>query len=130
MSPGNPSSAFAIPAINATYSTVRIAGKNQTNITNNFYVDRNYDSGNWKSSQTHLELIDISDMVYEWLSAVIPSANYDGALKARLKDTGKWFIDGARFARWKSQADDLLWISGTRTFPAIIESTLDFDLLR
>jgi hypothetical protein len=67
-------------------------------------------------SQTHLGLIDISVQVYQWLSAVIPSANYDGALKARLEDTDKWFIDGERFARWKSQADEFLWISGTRTF--------------
>jgi hypothetical protein len=116
MSPGNPSSTSAIPAINAAYSTVSIAGRDQTNITNNFYVDRNYDQGIWKLNLAHQRLIDISDKVYQWLSAVIPSANYGGALKARLEDTGKWFIDGERFERWKSQADDLLWISGTRTF--------------
>jgi hypothetical protein len=36
--------------------------------------------------------------LYQWLSAVITSTNYHGALKARLEDTGLWFIDGACFA--------------------------------
>jgi hypothetical protein len=36
----------AIPAINAKDSTVNVAGGNQTNITNNFYVDPNGDKGN------------------------------------------------------------------------------------
>jgi hypothetical protein len=60
-------------------------------------------------------LIDISVKVYQWLSAIIPSVNYDGALNARLENTGEWFINGARFAQWKLVADNLLWVSGTRT---------------
>ena len=63
-----------------------------------------------------LKLIICLDKIYQWLSAVIPSTNYNGALKVRLEDTGLWFIDGARFARWKATADDFLWICGTRTF--------------
>ena len=115
MSPSR-TAASPIPAIKAKDSTVYVAGGDQTNITNNFYVDPNGNQGNRKSFfPTHLGLIDISDKVYQWLSAVIPSANYEGALKARLEKTGKWFIDGPRFARWKSQANDFLWISGTRT---------------
>jgi hypothetical protein len=115
MSPSNPSSESAIPAINATYSTFNSAGRDQTIITNNFYVDRNYDQGIWKFNLARQRLIDISAQVYQWLSAVIPSTNYDGALKTRLENTGEWFINGAQFAQWKSESDNFLWVSGTRT---------------
>jgi len=40
--------------------------------------------------------------------------NYHSALRARLEDTGLWFMNDTRFARWKAQADDFLWIYGTR----------------
>jgi hypothetical protein len=63
-----------------------------------------------------LELIGRPDKIYQWLSAVIPSTNYHGALKVRLEDTGLWFIDGARFARWKATANDFVWICGTRMY--------------
>jgi hypothetical protein len=59
-------------------------------------------------------LINILAKVYQWLSAVIPSKNYNGALKIRLENTGEWFINGARFAHWKLVAGNLLWVSGTR----------------
>src|ERR1700730_5926947 len=62
------------------------------------------------------KLIFLPDKIYRWLSAVIPSTNYYGALKVRLEDTGLWFINGARFARWKATADDFLWICGTRMY--------------
>src|ERR1700733_7389192 len=107
MSPGNPSSASAIPAIpaiNPTYSTFNTVGGDQTNITNNFYVDRNYDQGIWNFKLARQRLIDIPVQVYQWLSAVIPSVNYDGALNTRLENTGEWFINGAQFAQWKLEA--------------------------
>jgi hypothetical protein len=66
------------------YSTVSIVGGDQTNGTNNFYVDQNYDQGIWKFNPARQQLIDISVQVYQWLSAVIPFATYDGALKTRL----------------------------------------------
>jgi hypothetical protein len=119
MSPSNPSSESAIPAIpaiNPTYSTFNTVGGDQTNITNNFYVDRNYDQGIGKFNLAHQRLIDIPVQVYQWLSAVIPSANYDAALSTRLENTGEWFINGAQFAQWKLEADHFLWVSGTRTF--------------
>jgi hypothetical protein len=78
-------------------------------------VDRNYDQGIWKFNLARQRLIDISVQVYQWLSAVIPSANYDAALKTRLENTGEWFINGAQFAQWKLVANSLLWVSGTRT---------------
>jgi hypothetical protein len=63
-----------------------------------------------------LKLIICLDKIYHWLSAVITSKSYHGALKVRLEDTGLWFIDGARFARWKAMADDFIWICGTRMY--------------
>jgi hypothetical protein len=63
-------------------------------------MDRNYDKGICKFNLARQRLINTSDKVYQWLSAVIPSANYNGVVKARLEDTGKWFIDGDQFARW------------------------------
>jgi hypothetical protein len=44
----------AINAINAKYGTVNVAGGNQTNITNNLYVDPNGDKGNWISNISSL----------------------------------------------------------------------------
>jgi hypothetical protein len=63
-----------------------------------------------------LKLIICLDKIYQWLSAVIPSTNYHGALDVRLEETGSWFIDGARFIRWKATADDFVWICGTRMY--------------
>ena len=108
-------SAVAIPAINAKDSTFNLVGGNQTNITINYNIDPNCDQGIGPIKHTiSIELIICLDKVYQWLSAVIPSTNYHGALKVRLQDTGLWFINGARFARWKGAADDFLWICGTR----------------
>ena len=74
------------------------------------------------------------EKIYQWLSAVIPSTNYYGALDVRLEDTGLWFINGARFARWKATADDFLWICGTRMcshhFRTIIGSELLLQLVQ
>jgi hypothetical protein len=63
-----------------------------------------------------LKLTSRPDKIYQWLSAVIPFANYYAALNIRLEDTGSWFIDGERFARWKATADDFIWICGTRKY--------------
>jgi hypothetical protein len=63
-----------------------------------------------------LKLIILPEKVHRWLSAVIPSTNYHGALKVRLEDTGLWFINGARFGQWKTTADDFVWICGTRMY--------------
>jgi hypothetical protein len=68
------------------------------------------------STILRLKLIICLDKIYHWLSAVIPSTNYHGALKVRLEDTGLWFIDGARFTQWKTAADDFVWICGTRKY--------------
>jgi hypothetical protein len=116
MSPGI-ASAGAIPAINAKDSTINVAGGNQTNITTIYNVDPNCNQGIWTYQYCDLGLIISPDKIYQWLSAVIPSDNYHGALRACLEDTGLWFINGTRFARWKAQPDDFLWIYGTRMYP-------------
>jgi hypothetical protein len=105
----------AINAINAQDSTVNVVGRDLTNITNVYNVDPNCDQGIWTHHFCDIKLTIIGpDKIYQWLSAIIPSMNYHGALKARLENTGLWFINGARFARWKGAADDFLWICGTR----------------
>ena len=83
--------------------------------TIDYTVDPNCDQGIWINySNLRLKLMFLPERIYRWLSAVIPSTNYHGALNVRLEDTGLWFIDGARFARWKATADDFLWICGIR----------------
>src|SRR6202021_4329000 len=81
------------------------------------------------SINMRLELIILPDKIYQWLSAVIPSTNYYGALKVRLEDTGLWFIDGARFARWKVAAGDFLWICGTRMYSHHLRIIIYAELL-
>jgi hypothetical protein len=76
-----------------------------------------------------LMLIIYLDKIYQWLSAVIPSTNYHGALKVRLEDTGLWFIDGARFARWKVTAGDFIWICGTRMYSHHLQIILGHSLV-
>ena len=75
-----------------------------------------------------LKLTSRPDKIYQWLSAVIPSTYYHGALNVRLEDTGSWFIDGARFARWKATADDFLWICGTRMYSYHLQVITDTEL--
>jgi hypothetical protein len=107
----------AINTINVQDSTVNVAGRDQTFVTYVYNVDPNCDQGIGPINHTTLtELIICVDKIYQWLSAIIPSTNYHGALKVRLEDTGLWFINGARFARWKVAADDFLWICGTRMY--------------
>jgi hypothetical protein len=109
-------STTAIPAIYAKHSTINTAGRDQIFITNNYNVDPNCDQGITRIINLRLKLIICLDKIYQWLSAVITSTNYHGALKVRLADTGLWFIDGPRFARWKATADNFVWICGTRMY--------------
>ena len=123
-------SAVAIDAINAQDSTVIVARKDQTFVTNIYNVDRNCNEGIGPINHTtSTELIICLDKIYRWLSAVIPSTNYHGALKVRLEDTGSWFIDGARFERWKATADDFVWICGTRMYSHHLRIILGSKLL-
>ena len=93
-------------AIYAKDSSVNVAGRDQISIMNIYKVDPSVGPTNLPTSTE----------IYQWLSAVIISTNYYGALKVRLEDTGSWFIDGARFARWKATADDFVWICGPRMY--------------
>jgi hypothetical protein len=132
ISPGITSIA-AIPAINAQDGTVNIAGRDLTFITNNYNVDPNCDQGMTRIINLWLKLIICLDKIYKWLSAFITSTSYHGALKVRLEDTGLWFIDGPRFARWKATADDFVWICGARMYShhlRIIGSKSTLQLVR
>jgi hypothetical protein len=115
ISPGI-TSTTAIPPIDAKDSTFNCPGRDGTFTTNIYNVDPNCNQSIWFNQLCDLKLIVIPDEIYRWLSAVIPSTNYHGALRARLKDTGLWFMNGTRFAQWKAQADDFLWICGTRMY--------------
>jgi hypothetical protein len=81
------------------------------------------------SINLRLKLTIFPDKIYQWLSAVIQSTNYYGALDVRLEDTGLWFINGARFARWKAKADDFLWICGTRMYSHHLRTLIGSELL-
>jgi hypothetical protein len=126
-------SSVVIPTINAIHaqdSTLNVAGGDQTFVTNIYNTDPHCNQGIEPiNHKTSTELIICLDKIYQWLSAVIPSTNYHGALKLRLKDTGLWFIDGARFARWKGAADDFLWICGTRTYSCHLRVIIDTELI-
>jgi hypothetical protein len=119
--------------INARDSTVNVAGRDQTIITNIYNIDPYCNSGIFDQSNLRSKLIVISDKIYQWLSAVIPSTNYHGALNEHLEDTGLWFINGARFAQWKVEADNFLWVCGTRKcfchLQVIIGSKLPWKLV-
>jgi hypothetical protein len=109
---------IAIAAIDAKDGTVNIAGRDQIFVTNVYNVDPNCDQGIGSINHTTLtELIICLDKIDKWLSGVVPSKNYEEALKVRLEDTGLWFINNARFAHWKATADDFVWICGTRMYP-------------
>jgi hypothetical protein len=126
----NITSTLAIPAISAQNSTVNVAGGNQTNITNIYNVDPNCNQGiGLINHTTSTELIIYLDKIYQWLSAFIPSGNYYGGLDVRLEDTGLWFINGERFARWKATADDFIWICGTRMYFHRLRITISFELV-
>src|SRR6202034_779355 len=84
-------STTAIPAIYTKDSTVNVAGRDQTNITYVYNVDPNCNQGITRIINLRLKLIICLDRIYQWLSAVITSTNYHGALKVRLEDTGLWF---------------------------------------
>jgi len=118
-----------INSIDANYSTVNVVGGDQITI-NRFHVDHNCNTGKPMNQLFELMVIFmILDKVYQWLSAVIPSTNYHGALNARLEDTGLWFINGARFARWKAETDNFLWICGTRMYSYHLRVIMDTELL-
>ena len=52
--------------------------------------------------------------IFLWLRAPDPSINYSDALLKRQKNTGRWFIDGHQFAKWRDSPNSSLWIYGIR----------------
>jgi hypothetical protein len=74
-------------------------------------------------ANSHSVSDDRHDKVFKWLSPTIPYANYDGALKMRLQETGMWFINSEQFSKWKKTADSLFWLYGKRMFVRISQTT-------
>jgi hypothetical protein len=110
--------------------TFNVVGGNQTNITTIYNVNPNCDKGIGSINHTtlnHPHRLSRQDLPV--VSTVIPSTNYPGALNVRLKDTGLWFINGARFARWKGAADDFLGICGARMYSYHLRVIIDTELL-
>ncbi|KAF2649242.1 hypothetical protein K491DRAFT_611203 [Lophiostoma macrostomum CBS 122681] len=50
--------------------------------------------------------------IRKWLSAPDPSPFYGQALKMRDPNTGKWFLDGEKFASWRQEPGSRLWLHG------------------
>lgn len=50
--------------------------------------------------------------IQHWLSPPDPSVNYQKALKQRQLNTGLWFLEGERFASWKSGNASFIWLYG------------------
>lgn len=51
------------------------------------------------------------EAIYRWLAAPDPSTNHLRACRSRKGDTGSWFLEDERFARWKNQRS-LVWLHG------------------
>jgi hypothetical protein len=115
-----------IGTINATHSTFSAIGRDQLNIYN---ADQNSSGISANLSSQHQFIIIVPGEIYGWLSAVVPSTNYNSALKIRLDDTGLWFINNTEFARWKLEADTFLWVDGTRKLPMILKNSLSLFFL-
>jgi hypothetical protein len=124
--------ASAIPAINAKDSTINVVGGDQANITNNFYVDPNGDQGNWNPNLALQLTLD---------SSIFQIRSISGYLLLSLL---RIMMELSKLA-WKTPANgssmehDLydgnckqtifFGSPGCVRFPAIIESSLGFDLL-
>jgi len=50
--------------------------------------------------------------IQHWLSAPDPSVNYQKALRQRQHNTGLWFLNGERYAGWKTGAASFMWLHG------------------
>ncbi|CAG5158427.1 uncharacterized protein ALTATR162_LOCUS5073 [Alternaria atra] len=69
--------------------------------------------------------------IHHWLSAPDPSTNYQKALKQRQHNTGLWFLEGERYARWKTDTASSLWLYGIPGCgKTILSSTILQDLLQ
>jgi hypothetical protein len=69
--------------------------------------------------------------IHNWLAAPDPSINYQKALKLRQHDTGLWFLDSERYAKWKTDAASSLWLHGIPGCgKTILSSTILQNLLQ
>lgn len=56
----------------------------------------------------------LSDKIFEWLDHPRPQENHDVACRARnvVAKTGRWFLDGDTFKKFKDTPRSLLWLHG------------------
>jgi hypothetical protein len=70
--------------------------------------------------------------IRQWLSAPDASANYQKALKLRQANTGRWFLESDKYARWKEAPCSFLWLYGipgcgkTILSSTVLESVLQY----
>ena len=134
MSPGNPSSASAIPAIpaiNPTYSTFNTVGGDQTNITNNFYVDPNCDQGIWKFNLALQLTLDSSIFQYESISGYLLSSRLRTMMELSKVDwktpaSGSSMGHNLRNGSWKQII--FFGSPGHVRLPTIGQSSLNSDM--
>ncbi|KAF8240894.1 hypothetical protein L208DRAFT_1231002, partial [Tricholoma matsutake] len=50
--------------------------------------------------------------IYSWLSATVPTNNYDGALEKHLEDTASWIFKKDHFVQWRQGSDSILQLIG------------------
>ncbi|KAF8223818.1 hypothetical protein L208DRAFT_1211387, partial [Tricholoma matsutake] len=50
--------------------------------------------------------------IFSWLSATVPTNNYDGALEKRLEDTASWIFKEDHFVQWRQGSDSVLQLIG------------------
>ncbi|KAI9884227.1 MAG: hypothetical protein M1823_003976 [Watsoniomyces obsoletus] len=69
------------------------------------------------------------DKIGTWLQAPDPSTIHNQALRQRHKDSGRWFLGGEAFAKWKIQQNSFLWLHGIPGCgKTILSSTIVQDL--
>jgi hypothetical protein len=59
-----------------------------------------------------------TEKVWEWLSNIQPSADYDKARKKITPSTCKWFLESESFSKWLTgeAESSMLWLYGIRKF--------------
>ncbi|KAK2788575.1 hypothetical protein FQN53_003426 [Emmonsiellopsis sp. PD_33] len=69
--------------------------------------------------------------IRRWLDAPDPSENFNQAIKNRYDGTGRWFVEGEQYQRWKKDASSFIWLYGIPGCgKTILSSTVIQDLER
>ncbi|KAK2801686.1 hypothetical protein FQN51_005230 [Onygenales sp. PD_10] len=69
--------------------------------------------------------------IRRWLDGPDPSENFNQAIKNRYDGTGRWFVEGKQYQRWKNDASSFIWLYGIPGCgKTILSSTVIQDLER